>query len=409
MTWRGREHALPCRSVAQFVEYLEGLYGGWRPSGIVLHNTASPTLDQWWHGGTTPEQRMVNLRYYYEEEMGWSAGPHAFVDGVTIWIFTDFNVTGVHSPSWNGTRLGIEAVGDYSSEDWDSGGGRKVRELTVALFGECCKSYGWEPNNSIIKLHKEDPATDHDCPGSDVSKSEFISDVTAYMGDGGDHHPDPPQPTEVAGVVYNVPAGDVLNIRAGASSSAPVIGTADNDDKVTIVSDAYNGSTRWYRIRVGDAAGAGVAVYGWASSNYIKRASEPPPSEAGWHSNITATVFGGPGDEQETAYGGYVDSDTIGVALPYKWRDQPLPTVVVEGSRGTFEAPVADLGPWNLDNPEYVNSDSDRRPLAEKQYALGVPAQNGQIPTNDAGIDLTVPVAEAVGVDGKGKVRWRFK
>jgi hypothetical protein len=117
MTWRGREEALERRTVDEFVRYLRALdFSGWKPSGMVLHNTASPTLEQWWQGGTTPEQRMGNLRDYYEDDMGWPAGPHAFIDGVSIWVFMDFNVKGVHSPSWNGTRLGIEMVGDYDAE-----------------------------------------------------------------------------------------------------------------------------------------------------------------------------------------------------------------------------------------------------------------------------------------------------
>jgi len=405
MTWRGREEALPCRSVEEFVEYLNSLHGGWRPSGITLHNTAAPTLDQWWHGGTPPEVRMENLRHYYEVEQGWSAGPHAFCDGVTIWIFTDFNVSGVHSPSWNGTRLGIEAVGDYDREDWDSGAGLKVHEQAVALFGECCKFYGWEPNGNTIKLHYEDPATDHACPGSDVVKPDFIAEVTQYMGDGGDDQR-PPQETEVAGVVYNLTPGDTLNIRASPSTSAAVIGEADAGDLVTVVGDAYNGSTRWFRIRIGEAAGTGVAVFGWASSNYIKRVDEPPPGEQVWREDITATVFGGPGDEQEGAYGNFIDGDTVGASLPYKWRDSEPPWVEIQGPEGSAVVQICDVGPWNVDDRRYIDG---ARPLAEKQYRLGLEAQNGQIPSNDAGIDLTVPVAEAVGIQGKGKVRWRFK
>src|SRR4029453_3217784 len=99
-----------------------------------------------------------------------------------------------------------------------------------------------------IKQHKEDPATDHDCPGRNVVKAEFLTDVTNYMGDGGDHTPVPPQPTEVAAEVYGVAEGDTLNIRASASTSAQIIGEADNGDLLTIVGDVYNGSTTWFRL-----------------------------------------------------------------------------------------------------------------------------------------------------------------
>lgn len=406
MTWRGRDPALQLHNIQEFKDYLHSLHGGWRPSGMTLHNTAEPNLEQWWHSGTPPAQRMENLQSYYENDMGWSAGPHAFVDGESIWVMTDFNVQGVHSPSWNGTRLGIEMVGDYDVESDETGMGAKVMQLTVALFGECHAFYGWEPSNNSIKLHKEDPATDHDCPGANVVKSEFISDVTEYMGDGGD---DPPitQPPELpkAGVVHSVPMGDVLNIRASPSSSAAIIGEAINGDRVTIVGEQYNGSTRWLRLQWGAEAGTDVAVYGWASDTYIEIEGETPPGYD-WHEDITATVFGMSGDEQEGSYGGWIDEDTVGIALPYKWRDSPVPAIEVEGPGGKITTRPVDVGPWNTDNPEYVLG--ERRPAAEKQYAAGVPAQNGQVPTNDAGIDLTVPVADAVGVSGKGKIRWRF-
>lgn len=410
MAWRGRETALELKSIEEFKTYLHGLnYSNWRPSGIVQHNTASPTLEQWWHSGTSPEQRMKNLKNYYQNEMGWSAGPHAFVDGVSYWIMTDFNVSGVHSPSWNATRLGIEMVGDYDTESDESGIGKQVMDMTIALFGECCAFFGWEPNNDKIKQHKEDPATDHDCPGSNVVKSEFLTDVTNYMGEGGDHPINPPQPTEIAGEVYGIAAGDHLNIRASASSSAPVIGQAENGDLVTVVAESYNGSTRWFRIRVGEAKGSGVAVFGWASAAYIRRAGgAPQPEREGWRENITATVFGSGDDEQESAYGGWIDGDTVGVALPYKWRNEPRPEgIIVEGPGGTITAGVCDVGPWNTDDPRYVLD--GHRPMVEAQYRFGEEAQNGRVPTNDAAIDLTLPVAESVGISGKGKVRWKYK
>lgn len=407
MVWRGRETALKCNSVQEFATYLRRLnFDSWRPSGMTLHNTASPTLEQWWHGGTLPEQRMKNLRNYYENEMGWPAGPHAFVDGLSIWVMTDFNVKGVHSPSWNGTRLGIEMVGDYAVESDEAGMGLNVMNMTIALFGECCNFFGWEPDNNIIKLHKEDAATDHDCPGKNISKVEFISDVQRYMGDGGEHAPEPPPATSFPGVVYGLADGDYLNVRAAASSTAEIIGRAENGDKVTVVGEAYNGSTRWLRCQFGVEEGTDVAVYGWCSAAYVGLA-DAPPAEEKWHDNITATVFGGPGDEQEGAYGGWIDGSTSGVAFPYKWRNTHPPRVIVAGPSGQVETDVVDVGPWNIHNPEYVLE--GKRPLAEVQYALKQPAQNGRIPTNDAGIDLTEPIARAVGISGKGKVRWRFK
>ena len=403
MAWRGRQTALKCNTVAEFSRYLHGLnYSSWRPSGMVLHNTASPTLDQWWHGGTTPEQRMKNLRSYYENTMGWSAGPHAFVDGVSILVFTDFNVKGVHSPSWNGTRLGIEMVGDYDKESDETGMGAKVMELSVALFGECMTFFGWEPNNTSIKLHKEDPNTDHDCPGKNVVKSEFISDCNQYIAEGGDHGP-PPNLEPRQGKIVNVPPGDKLNIRATSSSSSDIIGKAVNDDMVTVVGEAYNGSTKWLKLKFGQEEGPDIEVFGWVSSKYVEIEGAAP---AIWRENITATVFGGKGDEQETAYGGWVGPNTYGLSLPYKWTKGERPQVLVSGPRGEVTTSIIDVGPWNINDPAYVNDGA--RPMVEKQYQLKLEAQNGQVPTNDAAIDLTEPIAAAVGISGKGKVKWRF-
>lgn len=402
MSWRGRSTALACHNIEEFKSYLRGLNFSWRPSGMVLHNTASPTLKQWWHGGTLPAQRIKNLRSYYENDLGWSAGPHAFVDGVTIWVFTDFNVRGVHSPSWNSSRLGIEMVGDYAVEDDETGEGAKVMAMTVALFSECHAFFGWEPSNVSIKLHKEDTQTTHDCPGKKIVKSEFISDVVHYMGEGGDHGDIPISPT--SGEVHNVPAGEKLNVRSVPTVVADIIGTLDNGQKVVIVGDALNGSQKWFRLQFG----VGVQVYGWAHSAYIKTDAEQPaePTAEIWHNNITATVFGGAGDSQGSSYGGIVDPTSPGVALPYKWRNKPRPHINVVGPRGSIVANVVDVGPWNIDDPDYVLGRA--RPMVEAQYANKTRAQNGRIPTNDAAIDLTPAAASAIGISGKGKVKWQI-
>lgn len=292
MTWRGCDPAIEMKSIDEVRSYIRSLTYSWRPSNFVIHNTASPTLYQWWHS-VPPAQRMENLRHYYENDMGWSAGPHAFIDGKSWWIFTPFNVKGVHSPSWNGTMLGFECVGDYATESDESGMGAEVMKMAHALSGEVCEYFGWDPGN--LKFHKEDPSTDHDCPGRNMVKSEFIDDVRQYMGDGGDHGPGPI--VAHRGVVSDLVAGDTLNIRATSSSSAPIIGQAENDDEVTVVGEAMNGSTRWLRLQFGAAAGTGVAIYGWASSQYIREDQPPPPSRALFQAAGPCSWFGGPSDQ----------------------------------------------------------------------------------------------------------------
>jgi N-acetylmuramoyl-L-alanine amidase len=220
--------------------------------------------------------------------------------------------------------------------------------------------------------------------------------------------PDQPPSGPQTGTVHGLVAGDQLNIRASSSSSSPVIGRADNNDLVTVVASAMNGDTKWYQLKWGDDHMAGVAVYGWASAQYIRVDGDVPEAEQEWRTGITATEFGGGGDEQDSAYPDidYITGSTRGVALPYKWQTTPRPKVLVRGPSGEVEADIVDLGPWNLDDQAYVLN--GERPMVEQQYEDRTEAENGQVPSNDAAIDLTPPIADAVGISGKGKVSWKF-
>ena len=99
-------------------------------------------------------------------------------------------------------------------------------------------------------------------------ESASLAKAKASMGDGGDDQDHSERPHR--GVVHGVASNDKLNIRATASSSAPIIGQAENGDVLTIVGQTYNGSTKWVRFRVGEDAGTAVAVYGWAVAAYVR-------------------------------------------------------------------------------------------------------------------------------------------
>ena len=268
MTWKGNSPALEFTTIEQVAAYIRSLsYSNWRPSNFVVHNTASPTLKQWW-GSTPPKQRMVNLQNYYENEMGWSAGPHFFIDGKSWWCMTPTNVKGVHSPSWNGTMLGFEHVGDYETESATEGMGAQVQRMGHQLSAACCEFFGWDPER--LKFHFEDPNTDHACPGGNMKKGVYIDCVQQTMGEGGDHSPEPQPPAEPRqGIVKGVAKGDKLNIRSQSSSSSPIIGACENGDDLTIVGEAMNGTTKWLRFQVGKPEGAEVAVFGWVSAAYV--------------------------------------------------------------------------------------------------------------------------------------------
>jgi N-acetylmuramoyl-L-alanine amidase len=147
----------------------------WRPEFLVLHNTWKPTI------GMRPsgfgESDMRGLASYYAHQ-GWHAGPHLFVDQNGIWVFTPLTVPGVHSPSWNRKSWGIEQLGDFETEPYDSGKGAQVRANAVAALA--ILSIAAEKDIGTLKLHKEDTQTTHKtCPGIKCDKDKMIAAVRA--------------------------------------------------------------------------------------------------------------------------------------------------------------------------------------------------------------------------------------
>jgi len=159
-------------------DYLKSYQGKmeWKPKFVVLHNTGSPRLSQR-PNGFTP-QHMENLRGYYAG-MGWKGGPHFFVDQNGVWAFNPINKKGVHSPSWNSIAIGVEMLGDYSVENFNSGLGLAVQDNTVNLMADIHVYFDFLP--STMALHKEDKATTHNCPGKNVIKNEFIARFSEKM------------------------------------------------------------------------------------------------------------------------------------------------------------------------------------------------------------------------------------
>jgi hypothetical protein len=252
-------------TIPQLREHVEKMsFSAWRPSFMVVHNTAAPTIAQWL--SYPADKRIKNLEGYYKG-LGWPSGPHAFVAPDLIWLFTPFNKKGTHSPSWNGTALGIEMVGDFSKEDDDSGHGLKVKMNTVALFAILHEKLGLNPQT--IKLHKEDRATTHDCPGKDFEKGEFIRLVEEYMGGGGEHPPvipfEDPKPVPPANKkigTVNIASSDFLNVREAPSASSKILMKLYRGNTLVILGEAKNGVTKWLRVEYG-------GVTGWVAANYI--------------------------------------------------------------------------------------------------------------------------------------------
>lgn len=166
-------------NITAFDQYCHSLHWTqWRPSFIVLHNTGSPTLAQRPDGFT--HQHIVNLEDYYKNKMHWSAGPHLFIDDHQIWVFCPLNLSGIHSPSFNKLALGIEMLGNYNIEEFNSGRGLLVQKNTIAAIASLSAVLGIDPKT--MKRHNEDPISTHkDCPGKHVVKEQIISAVTTLL------------------------------------------------------------------------------------------------------------------------------------------------------------------------------------------------------------------------------------
>ena len=128
----------------EFDGYCHSLrWDAWRPSFIVLHNTAVPSLAQRPSGFTRAD--IANLEAFYRDKQGWSAGPHLFVDDRQIWVFTRLTVSGIHSPSWNKLAFGVEMLGDYEREAFDQGRGPQSARPHGARHRHLVRGHRYRP------------------------------------------------------------------------------------------------------------------------------------------------------------------------------------------------------------------------------------------------------------------------
>ena len=170
-------------TAVEFSAYVEKLHwANWRPQFLVLHNTAEPNLAQWIHSGlgkTAGAQRVKNLNHYYKTEEGWHSGPQIFVAPDFIWVACDLEADGVHASCYNRVSIGVEMVGDFATEPFDSGDGAKVRDNAVACLAALHKVLHISPDT--LHFHKECLRDHHSCPGSNVTKENVVSRVKSAL------------------------------------------------------------------------------------------------------------------------------------------------------------------------------------------------------------------------------------
>lgn len=131
----------------QFVAYVASYnFGSVPPDQIVIHNSANPDAS-WAPLNDDPNikwdrnevglndnqiavkrQRQLDaIMRYYRDSLGWTAGPHLFVDERWIWLFTPMYEIGVHAAEGNSYHdagghlhysIGIETVGYFDRVGW---------------------------------------------------------------------------------------------------------------------------------------------------------------------------------------------------------------------------------------------------------------------------------------------------
>jgi uncharacterized protein (TIGR02594 family) len=151
-------------------------------------------------------------------------------------------------------------------------------------------------------------------------------------------------------------------------------------------------------MRAFDIARLLQALFAMLRAAFARSTAKPSPALR--CTGITATQFGGQGDANASAYGGTVDPNKPGVALPFRFAGARPQVRVWSGTRSVV-CDIVDVGPW------YPSA----RGGADPYWQGGArPRAESDTRTNGAGIDLTPAAWAAIGAAGrgKGKVDWEF-
>jgi len=172
---------------AEFLRFVNDLeWREWRPRFVTLHNTAIPSLATWLNPSHPAKQRIVAQKQYECDILHWHSRVHPFVAHDLIWNVFDLTRIGVSVSCWNHLTLGVEMIGDYATERFDTGPGAKVRDNTVAALAILHRKLNLRPDGfglgvRGLHFHKECVRDHHDCPGRKVVKADVVARVLAEM------------------------------------------------------------------------------------------------------------------------------------------------------------------------------------------------------------------------------------
>jgi len=162
----------------EFREYVSNLNLSWANS-VTVHHTYNPDLKGRPRGWQP--SHLKNLRYYYQNILGWSAGPHLFTDEHKVFGLCSLEKKGVHAVSFNHDSIAIEMLGNYDSETPLSGRGLEVVTLTAKTVAILLEKMDTKATTESIHFHRDDPKTFKSCPGNLLEKNWFVSLVKKQM------------------------------------------------------------------------------------------------------------------------------------------------------------------------------------------------------------------------------------
>lgn len=174
-------------------------FGSVPPDYVVLHHTAIPSAS-WakyptgavWdaHEAGMHEQQIYDKRKrqldalmrYYCDTLGWSAGPHLFIDERYIWLFTPMYEVGVHAKQGNSYRdrsrrlhysIGIEVLGYYEEVVWPPAVAANVAGA-IAVLAKRLRSFGYidKPWAGGVGSHRMYGKPQ--CPGARIAPSYYM-------------------------------------------------------------------------------------------------------------------------------------------------------------------------------------------------------------------------------------------
>jgi hypothetical protein len=193
----------------EFRLYVQGYHFGTTPPDyIVLHHTAIPSAT-WarypsgavWDAGEAGMgsqqiyakrlRQLGQLRTYYRDSLGWTRGPHLFIDERYIWLMTPLYDVGIHAAQGNSYRdssgklhysVGIEVVGFYERVRWPPQVAANVRAAVHALH-DTLKNFDYIDKKWSGGISSHRNYNKPRCPGAAIVPSYYIP-VLRGIGDG---------------------------------------------------------------------------------------------------------------------------------------------------------------------------------------------------------------------------------